>query len=78
MRGPRSVHQLPSNVAWFERLMYLSLGIGLIEGACDWRAQKAMLSRLGYFGEAFVLLCLVLSLAFSVLLIWLTARRHKN
>jgi uncharacterized membrane protein HdeD (DUF308 family) len=67
---------LPSNVAWFERLMYSSLGIGVIVSSSRWSRDLAAagpLARAGFllFVQAFVI-------ASMVLFIWLIARRHKN
>jgi hypothetical protein len=68
--------ELPSNVARFEQLMYLSLGIGLIVAALRWNYSVSQASRVG--GVKFVLLIQGFVFALLVLLIWLVARRHKN
>lgn len=63
---------MPSNVARFEQLMYLSLGIGVIVAALQWSRNVAMA------GTGFVLFVQAFVLAFMALFIWLVARRHKN
>jgi hypothetical protein len=66
--------RLPSNVAWFERLMYLSLGLALIETALEWNrilanAQGSV--RLAGFVTLYVY-------AFLALCIWQAARERAN
>ena len=68
--------EVPSNVARFERLMYLSLGIGLIEALLTWNRNVALARAMG--GAYFVLFGQIFVLAFFVLFIWLVARRRKN
>jgi len=67
---------LPSNVAWFEKLMYLSLGIGAIVSLLQWNYNVARADPFG--GPALVLFVQMGVVAFMVLFIWLIARRHKN
>jgi hypothetical protein len=67
---------LPSNVARFEQLMYLSLGIGLIESALQWSQNVTQANAFG--GAGFVLFVQAFVVVFMVLFIWLVARRHKN
>ena len=67
---------LPSNVAWFERLMYLSLGIGVITSALRWSELVALGGPLG--GANAMIFVLAFVFAFMALFIWLVARRHKN
>jgi hypothetical protein len=67
---------LPSNVARFELLMYLSLGIGVIVSTLQWSQTVAMSAPLG--GAGFAIFVQAFVLAFMVLFIWLVARRHKN
>jgi hypothetical protein len=67
---------MPSNVARFEQLMYLSLGIGVIASTLSWSWNVAQAAAMG--GASFVLFVQVFVLAFMVLMIWLTARRRKN
>ena len=67
---------MPSNVARFEQLMYLSLGIGVIVAALRWSPNVAQAAALG--GVGLVLFVQAFVLAFMVVFIWLVARRHKN
>jgi hypothetical protein len=67
---------LPLNVARFEQLMYLSLGIGAIVTMLRWNQTVALAGPVG--GASFVLFVDTFVLAFMVLFIWLVARRHKN
>jgi len=60
---------MPSNVARFEKLMYLSLGISVILSIRRWYAGD--LTGATFLGPAF-------NLVFFVLFIWLAARRRKN
>ena len=64
--------QLPSNVAWFERLMYLSLGISETSFILRWYAHDLALSAALAFSFH------ALNLVFSVVCIWLAARRRTN
>jgi hypothetical protein len=68
--------ELPSNVARFEQLMYLSLVIEFIDSALAWDHNVAMASKLG--GAYFVLFVEMCVFAFWMLFIWLIARRRKN
>src|SRR6266851_10248280 len=67
---------MPSNVARFEQLMYLSLGIGVIQSLLRWNRLVAQASAMG--GAKFVLFGQIVTFALLVLLIWLIARRRKN
>lgn len=69
---------MPGNVLLFERLMYVSLLIGLLIFGLDGDrvANKPEIQDLG--GAKFVLSVLVASLALFVLFIWLIARKGKN
>jgi hypothetical protein len=69
-------HNLPSNVAKFEELMYLSVAIGVVVSALLWEQSTALPRPFGSTG--FVLFVQALALVFLVLLIWLIARRQKN
>jgi hypothetical protein len=71
-----SERELPSNVARFEQLMYLSLAIGLINATLTWDHNVAQASKLG--GAYFVLFIQMFVISFIVLFIWLVARRYKN
>ncbi len=63
---------LPSNVGRFEQLMYLSLGLSLIETPLEWNQLVADTGAgFAVFGALFVY-------GFAVLLIWQAAREHKN
>lgn len=65
---------LPSNVARFEQLMYLSLGLALVETALEW--NRILADAHGSVRLAgFVALYLY---AFLALCIWQAAREHKN
>jgi predicted membrane channel-forming protein YqfA (hemolysin III family) len=63
---------MPSNVARFEQLMYLSLGIGIIVSVLEFSYFQSQ-ANVGFilFIQAFVL-------ALFVLFIWLIARRRAN
>lgn len=67
---------MPANVAWFERLMYLAVAIGLADSALHWHQDVAVARPVG--GAAFVIVDQAVSAAILVWLIWLTARRHRN
>jgi hypothetical protein len=69
-------NELPSNVARFEQLMYLSLGVAFIGWALSWNRLVAIARPVG--GAYFVLFTLLFSVAFMMFLIWLVARRRKN
>ena len=65
---------LPSNVARFEQLMYLSLGLAVIETALEW--DRILAAAHGSVRVAgFVVLYLY---GFLALCIWQAAREHKN
>ena len=68
--------EMPSNVARFERLMYLSLGIGVLVSALTWTRLVAQAGRVG--GATFVFWVQAITLAIIVCFIWLVARRRKN
>jgi len=61
---------MPPNVTRFEQLMYLSLGIGIINAALQYQDLSAQ-AGFTLFVQAFVL-------GISILFIWLIARRHTN
>lgn len=71
-----SVQHMPSNVALFERLMYLSLGIGVIVSLLTWNQNVTTAQAVG--GAAFVFFVQAFTFAFIVLFIWLIARRRNN
>ena len=63
---------MPSNVARFEQLMYLTIGIGIINSALQFQSFSRQA------GAAFTLFVQAVVFAFAVLLIWLIARRRAN
>jgi hypothetical protein len=65
----------PSNVVWFERLMYLSIALGVINTALNWNRLVAMANRMGV-----VFVVFVGGFVFGMLiwLIWLVARKAKH
>lgn len=67
---------MPSNVARFEALMYISVAIGIVFSAAQW---EAFLTRAQDSGEIrylfMVAVCLIL---LRLALIWLTARKRQN
>jgi hypothetical protein len=67
---------MPSNVARFEQLMYLSIAIGVIGSALEWNRLVLQADPVG--GAPFVLVVQGLVIASEVILIWLIARRRKN
>lgn len=69
---------MPGNVLLFERLMYVSLLMGLVIFGIDGTrvAEKPEIQELG--GMKFLLMTLVGSLAVFVFFIWLIARKGKN
>lgn len=67
---------MPSNVARFEQLMYLSLGFGVIISALTWSHNVLTAAPLG--GTSLLLFVQGGEFAVMVLLIWLVARRRKN
>jgi hypothetical protein len=69
-----AVRSLPSNVARFEQLMYLALGLAVIETALEWNQIFAAAHgsvRLAVFVALYFY-------AFLALCIWQAAREHKN
>jgi hypothetical protein len=66
----------PSNVIWFERLMYLSIAIGIANTALNWNRLVALTKRFG--GVVFGVYVYVGAFAVMVSLIWLVARQAKN
>ena len=69
---------MPKNVVLFERLMYTSLCIGLLNLILDGSRQAASpdVEKLG--GYSFVAMVAIATLGILLLLIWLIARRGKN
>ena len=67
---------MPSNVARFEQLMYLSIALGVIVDALEWNQLVLLAGPVG--GALFVLVFQSIVLASDVILIWLIARRRKN
>jgi Na+/proline symporter len=65
---------MPKNIVRFERLMYLTLGMGVIIAAL----QDSDVTDIVGMGMGFALSIQVLVFAFLALLIWLTARRQQN
>ncbi|MGD0672821.1 MAG: hypothetical protein ABSB13_12130 [Candidatus Binatus sp.] len=68
----------PSNVVRFEQLMYISLGIGVIQSILHWNRSVSNARVAGLGGAGFVLFIQFFVLAIIVLFIWLIARRRKN
>jgi hypothetical protein len=66
---------MPSNVVRFERLMYLSLGIGIVVAALHYQSFS---SEVGAFLAPFLPFLWSLVFGVMVLFIWLIARRHAN
>lgn len=64
---------LPSNVARFEQLMYLSLGLALVETALEWNRIFAEVH-----GNVRFAVFVVYFYTFLALCIWQAAREHKN
>ena len=63
---------MPSSVSRFELLMYISLVIGAVNSAIQYKALTAIAS------PAFILGIQAFVFAIFILLIWLTARRRQN
>jgi len=63
---------MPSNVARFEQLMYLSLAVGVVVSVLQFSHLTTMA------GIGFIIFIQVFVLAFFVLFIWLIARRRAN
>ena len=71
--------ELPSNVVWFERLMYLALGISLILTFLQWDyVVDVFVNDFGFPDPASAFVTMLLGYAPVVLLIWQAARRRKN
>ena len=64
---------MPPNVARFEQLMYLSLGISVVAVSLDYRP-----SQLSPLGGVLIPLVEAILFVISILLIWQAARRHAN
>jgi hypothetical protein len=74
-----SAAELPSNVAWFERLMYLALGISLIQTFLLWDyVVDDFANDYGYPGRALTFLVMLVLFALFGFLIWQTVRKRKN
>ena len=67
---------MPSNVAWFERLMYLQLAAGIVFGAIEWNVIVSKAPDAGAIN--FTLAVAGAVMAAMALLIWLTARKRQN
>jgi hypothetical protein len=63
---------MPTNVVWFERLAYASLGLGLLDLALDLQNLSRLSPAVSLIGT------LVLTLGVIALLIWLVARRRQG
>jgi Family of unknown function (DUF6404) len=63
---------MPTNIVWFERLAYASLGLGLLDLALDFRNLSRLSPAINLIGT------LVLTLGVIALLIWLVARRRQG
>jgi len=73
----RSVRKhLPSNVGRFQQLMYLSLGLSLIEAPLESNEWDRLVADTG--SAYFAVFAALFIYAFAVLLIWQAAREHKN
>jgi len=71
-----SAAELPSNVAWFERLMYLALGMSLIQTFLLW--DYIVDDFVNDYGYSLTFVVMLVSFALFGLLIWQTVRRRKN
>ena len=67
---------MPSNVARFEQLMYLSIAIGVLGSALEWNQLVLRADPVG--GATFVFTVQGIVIASEITLIWLIARRRKN
>ncbi len=69
---------MPSNVSWFEKLMYGSLALGLAVMLLDGArvVAKPEVQQMG--GLPFIFTVGLFVLAIMALLVWLTARRRMN
>jgi hypothetical protein len=63
---------MPSNIARFEQLMYLSLGIGIVIAAMQYPSLSSNA------GAALTLSIQASTFGIMLLFIWLIARRHAN
>ena len=63
---------MPSNIARFEQLMYVSLGIGILVAALQYASVPSRL------GVAFTLFVLAFVFGITIIFIWLIARRRAN
>ena len=68
--------RLPSNVLYFERLMYLSIVLGILAIPLSWSRLLQAARPIG--GAFFIIIVDAFVLAVMVALVWLTARRAKN
>jgi hypothetical protein len=66
---------MPSNVARFEALMYLSVALGIVSSASEW---ATLLSKAQVAGVRLVLLVALSFLLLRIALIWLTARKRQG
>ena len=69
---------MPSNVSWFEKLMYTVLVLGLVNLAIDGQRLAAAPELRQIGGVAFLAVVAILTDLILILLIWLVARRRKN
>ena len=69
---------MPSNVSWFEKLMYTVLVLGLVNLAIDGQRLAAAPELRQIGGVAFLAVVAILTDLILILLIWLAARRRKN
>jgi hypothetical protein len=66
---------MPSNVTWFERLMYVAVLLGLIDIYITFRREQMAFPS----AEAWIMIVVAAILtALYVWLIWLVARKHKG
>jgi hypothetical protein len=69
----------PASIVNFERVVLLTIVIGLVATVLNWEAAVAMVrsqSR-GQFGSTFVIVVEAISIALYLLLLWLIARRRS-
>ena len=64
----------PSNVVWFEKLMYFTVALEVI--STIWRWDRLMAEAPRHYGS--VAIATVLGILTDVLFIWLVARRRKG
>lgn len=67
----------PSNVVRFEQLIYISLGIGVVQSSLEWGRLVDSAHAMGR-GIGFILFIQTFVFAVTVFFIWLIARRRKN